>query len=591
MKNKIIIILLITLNTAFAQKKDENIGTEVVNVVKPYTPTVSDANKIKEVPTLDDPETNKKEVVKYQIFSFPVASTFTPSKGKAAGVDKAKQERLFSNYLTLGLGNYATLNAELFVTHELDKHQYVGAMLRHQSSQGGIKGVVLDDKFGETKGDILYGYQRKDTKFSANLGYKTEGYNWYGVPLENTNFNLNSIGSINPNHQFNTINLGSELTINDSFFNQLNLNFISFSDNYNSKENRFIIKPNFTFDFGDTSVKTKFGVDYLNTEFETTFLTNKSQVGTNSNIKTSNLIFNVNPSFQILKDDLSVEIGGDVVFFSRAKDIFAGVENQSKTSFFIYPKVNASYKVVGDLMIAFGGIEGKLIQNSYADFANVNKFLSPTLSINPTDQQYDFFAGLRGKLASSLAYNLKASYISKKNQALFKSNDFWYYNTNKNDYTIGNSMSVVYDDIKTLSFFGELKSDINKNISLGLNAEVNNYTTTDFRIKAWNLPTIKATFNTDVKIGNKWYAGSQLFYVGERFDRQINLNLLGHSYDYVVSIDAYFDINAHVGFKYNERLTAFLKGNNLANQNYNRWLNYPVQGAQVLLGASYKFDF
>ena len=54
MKNKIIIILLITLQTVFAQKKDENIGTEVVNVVKPYSPTVSDANKIKEVPTLDD---------------------------------------------------------------------------------------------------------------------------------------------------------------------------------------------------------------------------------------------------------------------------------------------------------------------------------------------------------------------------------------------------------------------------------------------------------------------------------------------------------------------------------------------------------
>jgi hypothetical protein len=37
----------------------------------------------------------QKETIKYSIFSFPVASTFTPSKGKAEGVDKAKQEHLY----------------------------------------------------------------------------------------------------------------------------------------------------------------------------------------------------------------------------------------------------------------------------------------------------------------------------------------------------------------------------------------------------------------------------------------------------------------------------------------------------------------
>lgn len=58
-----------------------------------------------------------------------------------------------------------------------------------------------------------------------------------------------------------------------------------------------------------------------------------------------------------------------------------------------------------------------------------------------------------------------------------------------------------------------------------------------------------------------------------------------------VTLDSYFDLNAHVGYKYNARLTAFLKGNNLANQQYNRWANFPVQGIQVLLGANYKFDF
>ena len=86
-----IVALLLLSQITFAQVKDENIGSEVVNIVKPYTPTISDAFKVKETPVLDDDDNAKKEVIQYNIFSFPVASTFTPNKGKAAGVDKQEK--------------------------------------------------------------------------------------------------------------------------------------------------------------------------------------------------------------------------------------------------------------------------------------------------------------------------------------------------------------------------------------------------------------------------------------------------------------------------------------------------------------------
>ena len=84
-----LLLFVAGVQTAISQKKEENIGTEVVNVVKPYTPTISDAFKVKETPALEDDDNTKKEVIKYSIFSFPVASTFAPSKGRAAGVDKS----------------------------------------------------------------------------------------------------------------------------------------------------------------------------------------------------------------------------------------------------------------------------------------------------------------------------------------------------------------------------------------------------------------------------------------------------------------------------------------------------------------------
>ena len=57
------------------------------------------------------------------------------------------------------------------------------------------------------------------------------------------------------------------------------------------------------------------------------------------------------------------------------------------------------------------------------------------------------------------------------------------------------------------------------------------------------------------------------------------------------TLKSYIDLNAHVGYKHSDRLTGFLKANNILNQAYQKWMNYPVQGFQVVLGANYKFDF
>ncbi|HJY11661.1 MAG TPA: hypothetical protein VJ304_02675, partial [Flavobacterium sp.] len=65
-QNKIIIVLLLfVVQLSFSQKKNESIGTETVNVVKPYSPTISDAFKVKETPSLDDSGNQPKETIKY----------------------------------------------------------------------------------------------------------------------------------------------------------------------------------------------------------------------------------------------------------------------------------------------------------------------------------------------------------------------------------------------------------------------------------------------------------------------------------------------------------------------------------------------
>lgn len=579
----ILFSVLFVSPTIVAQKKD-NVGTEVVNVVKPYNATVSDAFKVKETPVLDDEETSKREEIQYHIFSFPVASTFTPAKGKAATVDKSKQEKIFSNYVTLGYGNYASPLAELFVTQNLNRNEYVGGMLRHFSSGGGISNLELDDKFSTTSLDITYGNQQKGKSWNADLGYQNQGYNWYGLP---TNFGNdltvedreNLIGIIDEKQTYHNFYIAGKIDFEESVFSSMSLKYNRFWDAFSSAENRFFVKPSFIFDIDQFKVKANFIVDYLGGTFERNFYSEES-------IKYGFVNVGFSPSFSYTQEDLSLNVGVSV---------FYSMDNEnSDNKFLLYPNITASYKLVGDLMVFYAGAEGSLQQNSYRDFTNENPFVSPTLFVAPTDRQYDVFAGLKGKLAGNVSYNIRGSYISEKNKALFLYNSYDVLNANTEGYAFGNSFGVVYDNVKTINFFGELKADFSKSVSFGVNGTFNSFSSDELE-EAWNLPVYKFGTSLDVSITPKWYAGVNLFFTGERKDQIRTLSdaeVIPPLYEsQTLTLKSYFDANANIGFRYSERLTAFLRANNIANQQYERWLNSPVQGFQILLGASYKFDF
>ena len=361
-QNKIAVVLVVFLfQFSFAQKK-EQIGTETVNVVKPYTPKISDAFKVKEIPELNEEANAKKETIKYTIFSFPVASTFTPSKGKAEGVEKEKPTQLFKNYATFGVGNYGTFIGELFVNHDLNNTDYVGGMFRHHSSEGGIKNVALENRFFDTSLDLMYGSNQKDVSYNVDLGYQNQIYNWYGLPA---NFDSTLINGINPQQTYGTISLGGNVTLNESILNKASLKYNHFSDASGSSENRFYAKPTVEFDVMDSAVKTNIIVDYVGGSFKNNYLNTNT-----TRVKYGFTNFGIVPSFVMQQDDWTLNIGAG---------LFYSLDNvNSNNKFLVYPKINASYKVVGDLMIFYAGAEGNLEQNSYMNFVNDNPFLSTT---------------------------------------------------------------------------------------------------------------------------------------------------------------------------------------------------------------------
>jgi len=565
-----IILAVITLSTlcVFSQEKD-TITTGVINVVKPYTPTIADAFKVKETPSIDDEETSAKKEIKYNIFSFPVASTFTPAKGKAAVVDKAKPVKLYDNYATLGVGTFTTVLGEVYLNHALSRTESVGGYVSHHSSQGGIDGLLLDDNFSDSKINVNYATRLRDLSWNVEAGFQQQRYNWYGLPqsmVDDAEAN-----NVKGGHSFFGVHFGSDVTFENTYINSGSFLFRRFGDNQGSGENRFVVKSAIDIPIDREEISTNIVFDYLGGSFDRSYYVDEE-------LKYGNFQIGISPTYELKQDDLTVNLGISAYYM---KDTQA-----KENKFYIYPNITASYRLVNDILIAYGGIQGGLIQNSYYDFASDNSFVSPTLYIMPTDQLYNASIGLKGKVSSNMSYNISGHYLADRNKALFINNDI---TATTQNYSYGNSFGVVYDDVDTFSLAGEINVDVNRNFKLGIKAEYFSYST-DGQAEAWNLPDVKGSLFLDYQISQQWFAGANLFYVGERKD-QFFLNDGTITTPFTVVLDSYFDANVHLGYHINEQLSVFAKANNLANDAYQRWQNFPVQSIQFLAGATYKFDF
>ncbi|WP_029035693.1 TonB-dependent receptor [Salinimicrobium terrae] len=573
--NSLSVVIMFLFFTGFSYAQD--LGSETVEVVKPYTPTVSDASKIRETPKISDSVNLEKRPVQYSIFSVPVASTFAPAKGRATTVERQRPPQLYDNYITLGFGTYTSALAEFYSNIEVTRTDNFGIFLTHNSAQGGIEGVVLDDSYYDTELNLNYSSRNRNLIWNTDLGVEHRLFNWYGfepavIPA------IYEIGEIDPQHNYYSVYAGGEINWDKSFFDRAEARYRYFGDDFQSTEHRFTFKPTLELPIAGELFHTNLIFDYVNGTFS------PYNYGDGEDLTYGFMNVGLASSLLVLRDDLTLNLGAAIYYSYDSENSDGGV--------YVYPQVTASYRAAGDYFIAYAGLEGELRQNSYYEFTKENPFLSPAVGVTPTDQQYKAYVGAKGKLSSSIGYNTRLKYMTEDFKPLFVSNPSDLSEPGvKPPYTYGNSFGVIYDRVNTISLFGELNFDVNRKLNLRINGEYFLYDT-DEQEEAWNLPDFRANLLADYQITEKWFAGANIFVVGERKDYgTFEYSPGSPSVREIETLNSYIDLNANLGYRFNDRLSIFAKGHNLLGENYERWIDYPVLGLQVMAGATYKFDF
>ncbi|MEN8138971.1 MAG: hypothetical protein ABFR62_11130 [Bacteroidota bacterium] len=586
-----IILSFISISLYSQEEKKEELGTEVVNVVKAYNPEVSDAYKIKLTPENNIGET-KKQKLSYETYTTDVASTFKPSKIGAKSQVREKIEKPFDNYLILGYGSYRTPLLELYMNNKKVKEQRYGIHVQHLSSEGGIEGVKFNNAFINSSIDGFYWKQFKNHQLKTSLNYNYQSINWFGVPKEFISNEI--INDLNVGQNYKTIEGNISFVNNgkkgNAIFNSSSLKAYRMTDRYNSHENRVKADGVFSIPIEDHKIKIITEIDFVDSYFN-------EGIYLKDEIKNKYLNFTLNPSYNFVVENATLNLGIGVYY---SADLI-GDNNLLR----FYPKADVSVNIINDLMIAYGGVDGALRQNSLQSIVNEMPYVSPTQTISPTNMRYKYYAGLRGKLASNITYNTNASFRNEYgflnyiyNPAKLSVGDLTppVLATDAKGWEAANSFSAIQDSVKIFELNAGIEYEAIKDLLLSANFRYNIYGSKKFE-DVYNRPSLMLSATIEYRFLENFTLGTQMYYVGSRNYAQHSSNILSSfegTAPHIVTktggqLDPYFDLNFNAGYDISKKFSAFLKLNNILNKNYELYKNYPVQGLQIMAGVGYRF--
>jgi hypothetical protein len=481
-----------------------------------------------------------------------------------------KLDKLYPGYIKLGLGNYASPLGEFYFNTTRNRRMNMGIHVKHNSSWSNLEDLA-PSAFDMTSGKLFGEWFTSNFRIESELDYMNNGYHYYGI-LDTTDFfnsdtlknRVQLIGGMFKLGNFSKKD-SAKLMWSTHFGNHYFHEFEPYWDDLGDKHarnNNFIIGADFSYRQGRNTYNVDFDWQYN----RYWYAEDDATLPTSERFNERNALVTLRPTITTSSDKWQVVYGLDINFDFPVQDKI----------FKVVPVVEAKYSLFNDLLIPYVGVDGGVTQNSFYTINRMNPYIySGQDMLNETE--YDFYGGVKGTLSKSISFNLAAHYREFNNKALF---------VNENVWSDLNKFEVRYEDMKVFTVEGGLSYQSGEKLKIDLIAEWNKYTP-ETQLYAWHLPELKATVRGSYNLFDKLYAKLDFTF---EYGRKSPVYLFNQADDDIaVNMPLIADGNLHFEYRYNPRISAFLQLNNLAGQKYDRWMNYRVQGFQILGGVTFGF--
>jgi hypothetical protein len=549
-RNKLLVIVVLLLALPLIQAQELN---REVFVVRPYEPTLSDAEKYNFLPSINPLETTTPQF-QYSISPKMFPHSFEPEPIKAARTVTTSLSKIYNSWLKLGLGNYSTPLIEFNISNLRSKDYSYGVFMHHKSSNGKL---TLENDVRVNAGYVdnlinVYGKRfYNDVTLSGQLNFEQHAFNYYGYdtdtilgPIE---LNKDSIRQRTYKPGF-TLGLKSD-NANDEFNFDLGLGFDYFADRFRNKEPQLIVNTRFTKGFAGLLGGLDLKVNY----------SKLSGLDT-----TNNTLVHISPWVGKTSEDWQFKLGFEAV--ADIADI---------TKYYFYPQANLDIIVIKDVLIPFIGMSGKLQKNNYQSLFEENMFIKPGLSLKNTSSNFIAYGGIKGNISSKIRFRADANLTIFKNHLFFVNDTL----TPNGGLPLHNQFTAVYDDINLLTYHGQIVISPGEKFELMLDGKYFDYKTFEEK-KPWHKPDFE--IKADAR------------YMYNQFEFGVGLNIIGNRWvkdyfpDDMKKLKPVFDGNLSINYHYSRILTVFADFYNLAERSYQLWNQYPSQRFNFLIGFSYK---
>jgi hypothetical protein len=532
---------------------------EEITIIAPYIPSIQNATKIPFRPEVSPGEPDQ-QVFEYDYItrSIPVTTELDPVEPmKFSG---EKQGEVYGNYAKAGFGNYLTPYLEFLASSKQSEDYLVGARFRHHSSQGGMKDYA-NNAFSRNLVSVYGKSFLSPGTLSGDIGYNREVVHYYGFPLDS--FPDLEISKEELRQRFQHFWLGVDFNgqnkAKEPLKYSIGTGFHFYNDRWDTREIQLDVNGSLDKQLSGTGSDFRHGLKFdIGLEYVSYKDTAKSL---------SPLIFNLVPVYRFGFGQYDFEVGLSLSLSSDES------EGGSGPGVDVFPHLRADISIVENELKAYALVSGYKKVNTYRSLTSVNPYLTSSPELINTDQQISISGGLTGN-AAGLNFNAEVSYSYNDNLPLFV-----------NDTTIAlqNKFKVLYDDVNLLNIKGSIGYLKVRSLEARLMASFYQYIP-KHEEKAWHLPVYEVGLHAGYVIREKFILTGDLFILGNGYARSFDENGLQ-----AVKLDPAFDLNLGFEYRITSKLSAFINVNNILNQHYQRWYQYPVQGIQVMAGATYSF--
>lgn len=271
------------------------------------------------------------------------------------------------------------------------------------------------------------------------------------------------------------------------------------------------------------------------------------------------------------KNNLFV-LAPSVKFRSNAFNLEAGIRpSWNNAAFKLLPNVILQSQLSGTSLQLEAGFQGSYTKNSFRSLAKFNPWIGLFNQIRNT-QMLEQFVGFKGNTGNHFSYNARLAYRQLKDQPLFL-----------NQLGDGKSFDILYTNMNIFHLAGEMNYAVQEKLTLTAGAQYNHFSKISAAPDAFGLIPLELTGAVLWKPLSDLQIKSDIFYrSGSMYRDQFSLASK--------RLSPAVDLNIGVEFGLLPKLNAWIQMNNIFNNVYQRWNQYPVFGFNVLGGVVYSFQ-